>query len=479
MTNSPLVIDLDGTLIRSDLTYEICVLHLKKNWFVGLFEIIFWFFSDKATAKSKLAKLHLTNLNFELIPLTELVQMDLFKGARVKALVSGSDHRIVKEIANRIGNFELVQGSTPSRNLTGENKAAFLSETYPNGFDYIGDSSADLSVWKRARTSYGYNVSKSIVQTANRQDIILKVLKQKPSQIKPILKAMRMHHWSKNILLAVIPFLNLSMFELSWFLSILLAFVAFGLSASSTYIINDLLDIQEDRAHLTKRERPFASGTLEIKNGLISAISMMCIGLLIAFALSFNFGLMLIGYTVVSFTYSLYLKRIMVLDTLILSFLFCWRLISGGILLEMPANIWFVISMGFFFLSLAMGKRTIEIYSIKETDKKIAGRGYMSIDYLIVLISGICSSFICLVIVLIYSLLSKSTVINNDISIIIILFILLFWQVRFWLLTGRNQVFDDPIVFALKDRISIISLSSLLLVLIVEQFPQIMVLYYG
>lgn len=479
MPKAPLVIDLDNTLINSDTTYELCVEHIKNNIFIGLFQLFFWFILDKASAKDKLTRLYLKKLNLGKIPLTDLITLNLYKKAPVKVLVSGSDHRIVSEIANQIGDFEFFKGTTPGSNLTGANKAKFLEDRYPKGFDYIGDSIEDINIWKKALKAYGYNVSTKVIKEAHRQGIDLHVLSQKPGWIKPTLKSMRLHQWSKNVLIMMSPFLNLGIFKLSWIFYLFFGFVAFGLVASATYMINDLLDIQADRAHRTKKSRPFASGALCIKNGLVSIIALICVGFFIAFSLRFEFGIMLLVYTFISMTYSFWLKQIIVLDTLTLSFLFCWRVLAGSILLAIPFNTWFIVFLGFFFLGLALGKRAIELNAEKNSNRKIAGRGYQKKDFLVVLISGISSSFACIIILLIYAILSTATVVNNDISAIFIVFILLFWQMRFWLLVVRKQIHDDPIIFALRDRMSFSSVACMAIIIIMEQFDQITRFYNG
>lgn len=290
------------------------------------------------------------------------------------------------------------------------------------------------------------------------------------SYVKTILKAMRLHQWSKNALLAVILFLNLPDLEGIWIVWLLVAFLAFSFVASALYLVNDIYDADADRNHPNKRNRPFAKGDLNTLEGIILAVVLGIMGFGCSLALSVDFSVMLLAYAAISATYTFYLKWIPILDTIILSLLYCWRILSGGVLIESSINYWFMLAMGAFFLALALGKRAVELYNNQDLDELCKIRGYMVKDLYVVIASGMSSSFLCVVIVLIYALLSKSAVIENQISAVIIGSILTFWQMRFWLLVGRGEVHEDPIIFTLKDRQSLAVIIMLGLVVIYEQF---------
>ena len=280
---------------------------------------------------------------------------------------------------------------------------------------------------------------------------------------------MRPHQWSKNALLAVIPFLNLSDPDGIWVVWLLLSFLAFSFVASALYIVNDMVDVDADRNHPTKRNRPFAKGDLTTLEGIILTSVLGMMGFAFSLTLSVDFSLMLLAYAAISAIYTFHLKWIPILDTMILSLMYCWRVLSGGVLIEANINYWFMLAMGAFFLALALGKRAMELYNNQDSDKLAKMRGYVAKDLYVVIASGISSSFLCVVIVLIYALLSKSAVIENQISAVIVVSILIFWQTRFWLLVGRGEVHEDPIVFALKDRLTLAITIILGLVVIYEQ----------
>ena len=477
----PLVCDLDGTLIKADTTYELCLLHLKANPLLGLFDLARWFGEGKAPAKHKLAELHGVQINAEHLPYNQtLIEHSLYTEAPDRVLVSGSADAIVQSVAAHVGGFSLAQGTQSNRNLIAEEKAKFLQERYPDGFDYVGDSAADIPVWKAAREAYGINVRSVVSKLAKDKGISLNVLSEAEASGPALLRAMRLHQWSKNCLLALVPLLNLSHFDPFWIVLLAVAFVAFGCVASATYILNDLLDIPADRAHPTKKERPIAGGRLHVRTSIQAMMALFVAGFVLALLASTAFAAMLLGYVILSLVYSLIAKKIAILDVLLLSTLFCWRIVAGGVLVGVTANSWLLLALGFFFFSLALGKRAIELSKKKasagQTEHKTAtadhlvkGRGYQVRDLNVVVTAGIAASFSSVLVVLIYALLAKSTVIEREISVVLVVVILTFWQTRFWLLVARDQVQDDPIVFALKDFLSVLTLGALGMVVLIEQ----------
>lgn len=465
----PLVCDLDGTLIETDITFELCLMHLKAHPITGWWFLLSGFLTDKAATKDKLCAEYGAAISVEHLPYSDVLEHEKLAGYEDRALVSGSADAVVRNVATRLGVFSHVQGSDETRNLTGERKAAYLKEAYPQGFDYVGDGKVDIAVWRASRNAFAYNVSDATVAAAQAEGVELERLKKRPSEYAALFKAMRPHQWTKNALLFVPPMLNLGMFAPFWLPYMLLGLIAFCMVTSATYLLNDLLDIEADRAHATKRARPFAAGTLSIPTGCTAIAALGIIGLALAFALNVTFGLSVILYAIVSLVYSFSLKKVAVLDTIILSFLFCWRVVAGGFLFSVPNSVWFMVAIGFFFLSLALGKRAIELNRAKTRAVAPQGRGYRLEDLEVVKTAGLSASFVMVVIILIYALLSQSTVISRDISAVLLATLFLFWQIRFWLLVGRDEVHDDPIIFALKDRTSTVVLFGVLLVVLFEQ----------
>ncbi|MEM7236358.1 MAG: UbiA family prenyltransferase [Pseudomonadota bacterium] len=472
----PLVFDLDGTLIRADTTFELCVQHVKAYPLTGAVQLFRWFLASKESAKTELARRHGTAVDPEHLPWSDLTGHEIFRAAPVRALVSGSADPVVQRIGEHLGGFAHVRGTGDGVNMIGPDKARHLTETYPDGFDYVGDSRADIPVWHAAGRAYAANASRGTIEAARAEGIDLEVISQQPGAMRAILKGMRLHQWAKNGLIAVVPLLNLAIFQPVWAIELLLGFIAFGLVASATYLFNDLLDIPADRAHRTKRARPFAAGDLPIPKGCQAIAGLGGAGFVLALLLDPGFAAMLVLYTAVSLAYSFQLKRIMALDVIVLAFLFCLRVLAGAVLVGLETNMWFMLSLGFFFFGLALGKRAIELAGKQATasigpgeNVLIRGRGYVARDLSVVMGAGLASSFVTVLIVAIYALLSRSAVIEHEAAGAAIVAILTFWQTRFWLLVGRDEVHDDPIIFALKDRLSALTLALLGVVVVFEQ----------
>ncbi len=469
----PLVCDLDGTLVQSDTTYELLLLYLKQHPLLGLFTVFRWYLAGKATMKINLHSAVGDQLAVGHLPINRnLLNSETFQSAGSRILVSGAPQPVVEDVAKSVSAFDATAGTNANTNLTSQEKASYLTQTYPQGFDYIGNSHDDLAVWQESRRAFAVNAPDSVVQKAKSRGIDLEILQPRISQIRPLITGMRLHQWVKNSLVFVVPALNLGVITFQAIVSMLLVFLAFGLVASATYLLNDLLDIQEDRKHHKKRSRPFASGSLDIPHGVAAIGFFFLSGLAIASLVSLSVAFFLLVYASISLAYSLYLKRLVVLDVIVLSFLFCWRIFIGGVAFGADTNVWFMTAVSAFFLSLAFGKRAIELSRGREkadaTDV-LHGRGYETQDYPVVLGLGLVSGMVAPLIVLIYVFLSGSSIVDHGISAMFLSGLLCFWISRFWILVNRGAVHDDPIVFALKDKHSASLLVGMALILVLEQ----------
>ena len=469
MSSAPLVIDFDGTYIKSDTTWELCLTHIKKFHIIGIFQLIFFLFKSKANLKEKLAKLHKDNYLFENIFNEDIKSFHCYKNSKSKYIVSGSSDIILKKILKSNIEFKDTKGSSSNLNLIGKNKAKYLTELFPDGFDYIGNSSDDLPVWKVAKKSYGYNVSKSLINKAKKNNIQLNVLKLKSNNFLPILKTLRFHQWIKNLLIFFAALLNLKSISLEDIFALTIGFFAFGLIASSTYIFNDLFDIQEDRISKKKNNRPIPSGKLSIPFCLLLMFLLFLIGSLIGFYLNLYFFIMLETYVILSIGYSLFIKKLFALDVIFLSFLFCWRIISGSILINIQNNMWVIFSLALFFLSLAIGKRCSELFTLNNSSQKMPGRGYLKNDYTMLTFIGVANSFISVLAIAIYALTSETSIFQDQISIATLIFLIYLWTMRFWILIYRNKIDIDPVIFVIKDKTSFCIFSLLFLLVLFQQ----------
>ena len=473
-SEKPLIIDLDGTLSNGDISYELCIKHLKEKKFIGFFDLLRGIYKGKAFLKKFLSDKYLQDFDPEFLPYNkDIFEKSDFKNRKM-ILVSGSPNAFVAKVAEYLKVFNFSKGSSEEINLVGKNKLDFIKSNFGKDFDYIGNSKDDIPLWEEADKSYGININSNTANEAKKKGINLEIISTKKSLFKTVIQSMRIHQWFKNILVFAIPFLNINNFNNDWIYLLLLTFFSFGLVASATYLLNDLLDIDSDRRHTSKKFRPIPSGDLSIPFAITTILILFSMGFFLSSIVGINLILILGAYALLSIAYSFFLKKIAILDVMTLSFLFCWRVFTGGVVLSLEVNVWFMLSLGFIFLSLALGKRFIELRKINSSQSNqsklsLPGRGYKSDDNIFIMSSGIAAGFTALVIILIYFMLTLSKVVSNDISIISIIFLIVWWFLRFWFLMMRDLVNDDPIVFALKDNISRATLSLIVLILLAEQ----------
>ena len=464
----PLIVDLDGTLIKGDLTLELCLLHLRHRGVLGLIQLALWFWRGKARAKGRLAALHGDKIALAHLPFTDLATHRVYQEATTRALISGSPHALVTQIAEHHGGFALAKGTQGTTNLTGGAKAAYLRATYPEGFAYVGDSVQDIPVWQAADEAYAANVPAHVLTKARAAGVRPEVLSHRAGAQSAYLRALRAHQWAKNTLVWLVPFLSMADFALAWLWLALAGFAAFSLIASATYVFNDLMDIQLDRPHRSKHGRPLASGALSIPQGAWLMAGLAGAGFALAALLGGTFFAMAAGYAALSLLYSIVLKRLALVDTLVLSLLYCWRVMAGAVLFGLAINAWFMISLGFFFLGLALGKRAIELLSASATGAPIRGRGYLAGDAPLVVGAGLAANFLSIGFILIYALLERSFLLQTPQVAIAMGALLTLWVLRFWLLVHRGHIQDDPVIFAVKDRASL-SIFALIFTLIVGE----------
>ena len=407
-----------------------------------------------------------------LLPVNEkLRETAVYRQSQERVLVSGSHNQVVQRIAELNPDFQWSQGSCDRRNLIGAEKATLLQTMYPDGFAYIGDSEDDVPVWEAAQRAYAVQPSKKALRKARANNIDVEILEERPSQEAALIESMRLHQWSKNCLVFMMMMLNVDWLQPSWIIPMIATFVAFGLIASATYICNDLLDLQADRAHASKRNRPIASGRLKLKNAIMGMIALTVGGFAIGFTVGWDLVAMLAGYAAISLAYSFRLKRIPILDATILSLLFCWRVIAGSLVINVELVPWFTASLALFFFSLALGKRGIELQgrmAAAETGhESVSGRGYRTQDYPIVMSLGVASGLGSAIVTMIYALFAGQSIISEPILAFATCGLLAYWLGYVWLTINRGEMHHDPIIFALKDKTSlcVLGVMSFLIVL--------------
>ena len=450
----PLVVDLDGTLINTDLLFEGFVLLLRKNP-LYIFPCLLWLTKGKAYLKNKI--LGKVTIPAKLLPYnTELLEFlnEEHKKGRKIVLATASPIANAIDVAKAQPIFGEVYGTTGDVNLKGKNKLNLLIEKFgKSNFDYIGDNRADLVIFASARHSYLVSSSGSLANSAKKVSDLKHTWKQKKTTPKVYIKSIRAYQWIKNILIFVPLITSHTISAVNPLMQAIGGFFAFSFVASAGYLINDLFDLNSDRAHPRKRFRPLASGRMSILTGIILAFVLLAGGITLASFLGIYFLAVLIFYFITSFSYSMFLKKIVLYDVFILALLYSTRVIGGGVVTDIPLSFWLIAFSTFLFLSLAFVKRYSELMHVNgDAGLKSRGRDYLVTDISLLQVMGIASGFLSIIVFSLYINSPEVVLLYSRPKILwAISFLFLFWISHIWLITTRGKMTDDPIIFALKD----------------------------
>jgi 4-hydroxybenzoate polyprenyltransferase len=455
----PLVVDLDGTLIRSDLLHESTV-RLAFTQSDAALKMPGWLLKGKAHFKAQVAQ----RIDFDTAALpfdpafVAWIVSERAAGRRV-ILCTAADAQHAKKVAHDTGLFDDVMASDGRTNLAGEHKAAALVARFgARGFDYAGNSGADVPVWRAARRAIVVAAPASVRAAAAAATTIEREFAP-PAEAawRTWLRALRVKQWVKNLLLFLPLFGAHEFTNAPAFFAVALAFIAFCLCASSVYLVNDMIDIESDRRHARKRNRPFASGALSIPHGLLGCALLVVSGFAIAvFAINREFVAWLAIYLALTTCYSFWLKRKMLVDSLVLAVLYTLRLLAGASAAQLDAGFWLLAFSLFLFLSLALVKRYSELQeNFFRGNARTPGRDYKVGDLPLVEMLGIVSGFCSVLVLALY--INGDTVARlypHQQLIWLTVPVMLYWISRVWLKAHRGELEDDPVVFALSDGIS-------------------------
>lgn len=454
-----LCVDFDETFILVDSLHECVVAVLRvRPWIFFLLPI--WLLGGRENLKRRLAEMAGAQLRSDLFPrrpeTLALIAAAKAQGRRVE-LVSAA-HQDLLDRACQDAGFDAIFGTSDGVNLKGGRKAKFLAERHPGGFAYVGDSRADLPVWQAATERFAVGISASTRRRIRAAGLQVREIAPRRATGRALIRAMRPHQWAKNLLIFVTLGLALENVTQLVLLKFAAAFVAFCIMTSGTYLINDLTDIIADRLHPRKRARPLASGALSIAVAVPTAVLLVGAGLVLAFAASLNIGLTLLAYAVLTLAYSMGLKRFAIVDVLIVAILFTTRIIAGAFAYETPISEWILVFSLFFFTSLAFMKRVVEIGALSPAGSaEIAGRGYRLRDEPFLLATGVAFGVAALVIFSLYiSEASRSFSQYRGPEILWVgLGLMGYWMMHLWLRASRKEMHDDPILFAIRDPVSL------------------------
>ncbi|MCZ8180736.1 MAG: UbiA family prenyltransferase [Rhizobium sp.] len=448
----PLAVDLDGTLIATDLLWETIFLALKTNPLV-VFLLPIWALAGKARLKLELARR--VTLDPSRLPyrqdFLDYLRTERASG-RTIVLATAAAEPLAHAVAAHLGIFSKVFATREGVNLASRAKAAALVKEYgAYGFDYAGNDRADLAIFDDARNAIVVAPDRAASRYQQAHDA-MRFDAPRPG-FKTYIKMLRVHQWLKNLLVFAPPVLAHDFLIAGTMFAATLAFIAFSASASAIYIINDIIDLPLDRVHPRKRHRPFASGALSIPFGLACSATLLAIAAAICFFLPPMFAVIIAIYIVSTTAYSLAIKRMLLLDVICLAGLYTLRLLGGKLAANIPLSFWLMAFAMFFFLSLAFVKRYVELQSSGVPEQtRIAGRGYRPEDIGIVGQSGVSSGFTA---VLVLALYINSDVVGNLYSepwlIWPLVPIVLYINMRVWVLAHRREMNEDPVVFIASD----------------------------
>ena len=459
----PLVVDLDGTLIASDLLIETAFSELGRHPH-SLVKMLAALSRGKAALKHRLAAP--SAFDPATLPYDPEVLEAIRKaraGGRSVYLASASNRRLVESVADHLGVFDGWFASDETTNLAGIRKAEQLVTTFgERGFDYIGNDAADLPVWEKAATVIAIRAPAGVrKKLALRAAEEVEYLPCSLPNWRTWAKMLRVHQYAKNALV-FLPLITSHLFTLQGFANAVLAFIAFSLCASSIYILNDLVDLQDDRGHRSKCKRPLACGAIPLKHGM-AAIPILFLGALaVGSAISLPFLGVLLGYFALTTAYSFALKRMMVVDVITLAALYSVRVIGGAVATSIVVSEWLLAFCMMIFMSLALIKRYVELAARRDANlPDPTSRDYRNSDLDIVAALAAAAGFNA---VTIFTLYISSPAVKQLYSHPGILWLvgplLLFWISRAMMLASRRQMDDDPVVFAIKDRTSLMTIAA-------------------
>ncbi len=469
-------VDLDNTVLRTDSLWESLAIAIKHNPLLGL-AIPFWLLQGKASFKQRIAQK--TRLNpADLLyheGVVEFLRLKKSEGRKL-ILATAAAHETARPIADHLGLFSAILASDGRVNLSAEAKRTAI-KLHASGrvFEYIGDSTQDLPVWKEAAIAHVVSSDPRFIRRVARQTALGLVFPSQKTTLKAILRTLRIKQWIKNILLFSPLLLSHRIGNYAAVQASILAFLSFSLCASSVYILNDLLDLASDRHHPEKQSRPLAAGALSIPAGLwLAGLCLITSIAVSAVFLPWTFLLVLAGYIILNQGYTLLFKRVIIIDVLLLTLFYVYRIIAGSIATGIPITQWLLIFTAFFFLGLALVKRYGELRLIEQhiSQKAISARGYTFEDMGILRTIGVNCSFLAVLTLALY--INSPDILPlypHPLLLWGVVPCLVYWVARLWLLAERGIIHDDPLIFTMRDKISYATGAIVFVILAIASLP--------
>jgi len=454
-TPIPLFVDLDGTLIKTDVLLESILVLLRRNpLYFAMLPI--WLLRGRANLKYQIARR--VNLPCDALPLHPELLAYLHQeraNGRQLILISASNQKPVSELAQHLNLFDEAIGSDQHLNLRAQAKLERIRQRILTGnFAYAGNSHADIPVWAEAAEIVLVNCPRSIVDTLLERAQNILQLDTPSGHWREFVTAMRLHQWLKNGLIFLPLLLSHQLNSPGSLLQAAIGFISFSLCASSVYLMNDLLDLQSDRRHRTKRLRPFACGELPLAWGFVGAPALLGAAVLAALLLEVEFLYVLLVYWTITCFYTLHLKRLFVVDAITLSILYTLRIIAGSAAIGVVTTNWLLAFSLCVFFGLAMLKRFTELNILRaEGGSEISGRAYTTGSLRAIFTIGVISNLMA---VAVFAMYINAPDITQLYSMPVLLWaicpFLLYLFARIWIQAQKGLLHEDPVLFAMTDH---------------------------
>lgn len=456
-------VDLDGTLVHTDLLVE-SALRFVVSRPLQSYRLLIWVAKGKAHLKAQLAsriELDPSSLPYN-APLLEHLA-DLAANGSPLYLATAANKVYAEAVARHLGVFSGVLASDEHTNLSGARKRDAIERAAGGKFIYVGNSADDLPIWSRSSGALAVEASPSVLRALGAQRVpVLARFDRNVNRLGALLRALRPHQWLKNllVLLPVLPIvgampLGPMLINTAW------AFLAFCACASAIYLVNDMADLAADRAHPRKRKRPFAAGEISPLLGLAAVLALLVLAGLLAVGLGGAFVLALGVYLALTLAYTFGLKQYPIVDVLILAMLYTLRVLAGAAAIRVVPSFWILAFSMFMFFSLALAKRFVELDAVSATTPGVGARGYRPRDMPSIFSMGIVSGYMAVLVVALYINSPDITGRYGQVSMLWGLCpLLMLWVSRIWLKAARSEVHDDPLVFALTDRASLLIIGA-------------------
>jgi len=467
-----LIVDLDGTLSPTDTLVE-SVIQLIKKTPANLLKLPFWLLKGRAAFKKEVASQ--TQISVKYLPYNEsflnYLRSEKKKGRRI-ILATATHQSIAEGVSAHLGLFDSVLSTGTGHNLKGKVKLEAIQQTVGEEFVYAGDSRADIPIWKAAKAAVLVGVPAGLSESIRQYVPIEQEFPKENVGLSIWLRAFRVHQWLKNLLLFVPLLTTFSFMEIEKLTTMMVAFLAFSFTASATYIINDLWDLENDRAHPRKRLRPFASAKIPILHGLAVVGSSLALAFVLALTVSQNFFLILLLYFVLTSTYSWVLKEYVLIDVLMLSFLYTLRILAGSVAIGVTTSSWLLAFSLLMFFSLALVKRCSELVSLEQSGiEATRGRDYRVSDLVILWPLGVGAALSAVVVFGLFISVPETQVRYAVPHLLWFVAIgLVYWLTRLWIKTSRGEMHDDPVIYAIKDHASRLTVFAMIATMMVAHF---------